>query len=166
MDTQSTRPLVASISLLLKCLNTADIDLTTQRPQLLVVDVLFNSREQRGIVCGLSGAYSDDTVRWLSTQPDLSRVTDAMQSAHSILFKVEGLHQHEFRAEVSDNGGWLNMNCPGDACGLDPYTTIRQKESSAYEFTCHNIDNTLQQLTLLAGLAALHDQVKEGVSHE
>lgn len=30
-----------------------------------------------------------------------------------------------------------------------------------YEFSCNNIDTFAQQLTLLAGLAALHDKIRK-----
>jgi hypothetical protein len=60
------------------------------------------------------------------------------------------------RARIS--GKLLFLDAPGNACGILPYHDVissQEDEVCGYEFTSHNTDSSSQQLTLLAGLAAL-----------
>ena len=49
------------------------------------------------------------------------------------------------------------------ACGLNP-SHDHMDIGQGYEFSCHNTDTPAQQLTLLAGLAALHDLVRKDMA--
>lgn len=51
--------------------------------------------------------------------------------------------------------GFFHLDCPGDACGLDPGHSYRETLDQGYDFCPHNTDSPKQQLTLLAGLAAI-----------
>lgn len=56
--------------------------------------------------------------------------------------------------------GNLMLDVPGDACGIHPSPYVHEiPEGEGVEFTCHNVDSPLQQLTLLTGLAAMCDLV-------
>jgi hypothetical protein len=57
--------------------------------------------------------------------------------------------------------GFFHLDCPGNACGLDPYSYPKSLEEG-YEFCPHNTDAPKQQLTLLAGLAAICTLAKKG----
>lgn len=52
------------------------------------------------------------------------------------------------------------LNCPGNACGIHPVIHWEEGENG-YKFSCHNVDTPMQQLTLLAGLATLHDKARQ-----
>ncbi|MDB5189424.1 MAG: hypothetical protein JWL82_381 [Parcubacteria group bacterium] len=61
-------------------------------------------------------------------------------------------------AHVNAEGRFI-LVCPGNACDLAIYP---EGDNSRYDdmpsdFSCHNLDGACQQLTLMAGLAALHD---------
>ena len=74
--------------------------------------------------------------------------------------------QHDFRAGVFSEFGWLNTDCPGNACGLNPSLDAEydmKKPCHGYKFSCHNVDTAAQQLTLLAGVAALHDKARQEI---
>jgi hypothetical protein len=70
--------------------------------------------------------------------------------------EVKSFDEYYFQAYTQGNEGWLNVSCPGDACGLHPSNGYIDGERG-YEFSCHNVDQPIQQFMLLAALAALHD---------
>ena len=54
--------------------------------------------------------------------------------------------------------GNLLLDVPGDACGVHPSPHVGEiDEGYGVDWTCHNVDTPLQQLTLLTGLAAMCD---------
>lgn len=53
---------------------------------------------------------------------------------------------------------WINLSVPGNACGLDPNDYY--DKDGGYRLSPHNTDAPVQQLTLLAGLAALCDMYR------
>ena len=55
--------------------------------------------------------------------------------------------------------GEFSLICFGDACDVSIYPDQSVPLDAGYSvgFSCHNLDHASQQLTLLAGLAALHD---------
>jgi hypothetical protein len=72
--------------------------------------------------------------------------------------------KYSFRILRLESGG-LCIDCPGDACGIHPdtYAEYDIKEGRGYKFTCHNVDTPMQQITLIAGLAALHDCTRKEI---
>lgn len=80
-----------------------------------------------------------------------------MKIAYKQLFRsIDGSGYYD--ARLTERGRF-SVSCPGDACGLysDEYSSHDGR--MGHRFTCHNVDNPGQQLTLLAGLAALSDFV-------
>ena len=53
-----------------------------------------------------------------------------------------------------EKGGFFHLDCPGNACGLDP-CDYPESLDKGYEFCPHNTDTPKQQLALLTGLAAI-----------
>jgi len=137
------------------------------RPQLLTVQ----TRAERDMHGGsLSGAYSVDLVKWLGTLGEgatIEEMVKAMKKAYQYMFvEKENEVYSRFSARITDRQGWLNVDCPGDACGLNPSHGAEydmKKGGMGYEFSCHNVDSPMQQLTLLAGLAALHDRARKEI---
>lgn len=87
-------------------------------------------------------------------------MTEAMWLAHGRLVGNDFRNSHDFRASVHNEDGWLNITCPGNGCGLNP-GSLGIDPGRGYEFSSHNVDSPHQQLTLLAGLAALHERVDQ-----
>jgi len=109
----------------------------------------------------LSGLYSIPLVKWMSEKVgrNIPEMVGAMSTAYEHMLGPGSAKYGPFRASVDYEGGWLNVYCPGDACGLNPDSNGLEGDGRGYEFSCHNVDSPAQQLTLLAGLAALHDRV-------
>ena len=135
-----------------------EIETSAKIPQLLTVQTIT----ERGMHGGsLHGMYSMPLIKWLSTiRGNIDEMVVAMTEAYGHMWDINHV-DHDFRASVDYDNGWLNVDCPGNACGLNP-SRSRSDAGRGYEFSCHNTDSPMQQLTLLAGLAALHDKaIKE-----
>lgn len=134
-------------------------------PQLMIVETITDIGMHGG---SLGGKFSVPLVEWLSSLyqdrdtliPEISRAT---KSAHKCLFgKLGYFDDHYFRAYVGSENGGLVADCPGDACGIHPSGWPNSK-GKGYEFGSHNVDSAAQQITLLAGLAALHDRARREI---
>lgn len=134
---------------------------TSSIPQILNVQTV-TIRDMHG--GSLSGEYSVFLGRYLSGLPvgtSVEKMVRAMKRAYKIMDQGLG-PLPRFGASVDSDNGWLNVDCPGDACGLHPSHGL--EDGRGYEFSCHNVDTPQQQLTLLAGLAALHDKARREIA--
>lgn len=130
--------------------------------QLLTVSTITDRDMHGG---SLSGKYSKPLVRWLSSfKPGTTifEMVEAMKVAYRKMFGE--CSYFRFRASVDHKNGWLNVDCPGNACGLNPSHNSVKDDDNGYEFNCHNVDTVAQQLTLLVGLAALHDKARREIN--
>lgn len=85
----------------------------------------------------------------------------AMMEIYGFLYQERTLHGYDFEAYVTEDRGFF-VRCPGvNGCyvGVERFHRIEGR----HEFTNHNIDNITQELTLLTGLAAIHQTVLQDV---
>jgi hypothetical protein len=139
-----------------------DIETISKMPQLLSVE----TTTQEGMHGGsLWGIYSIPLVAWLGSHQgqSIDEMTIAMMSAYKYMWELELFNRPYFWTRVESSNGWLNVSCPGNACGLNPDSSSDLRPGRGYKFSCHNTDSPLQQITLLAGLAALHDQARKEI---
>lgn len=129
--------------------------------QLLVVRTMTQRDAHGG---SLSGMFSIPLCKWLGNifqakDTSIPEMISAMQVTYGYMSgELKEYEKHDFRAYAHDWKGWLNVSCPGNACGLHP---LRGTEvDRGYNFSCHNVDSPIQQITLLAGLAALNDRTR------
>ena len=140
------------------------IETSAPFPQLLTVKTI-TGREQHG--GSLGGEYSIPCVNWLAslfgTGPIIPEMISAMKIAYNRMLGLRKFDQFHFHASVDYKGGWLNVSCPGNACGLNPVhgAGYDMDRGLGYKFDCHNVDTPMQQITLLASLAALHDRARK-----
>lgn len=118
---------------------------------------VFNAR-------AMSGSFSSVFVRWLEVFEighNFSKATKAMISVYNQFHKTEKHKRHEFKAMIGEiKKGYLILGCPGiNCCQINPCDSWGKDEG--YGFGYHNIDDSHQQLTLLAGLGALHDEARK-----
>ncbi len=157
-------PLSASLAFITQLLAYPEKETSSGLSQLLEVQVLTNRRSE-GEIYAVGGTYSVPLVRWMSSlgvHVKMSEMVEAMMIAYARMAGKGHLSVHRFRASIDSKGGWLNTDCPGDGCGLHP-SDGSLEEGMGYEFSCHNVDSPVQQLTLLAGLAALHDRARREI---
>ena len=128
--------------------------------QLLTVETITEKKMHGG---SMSGVYSIPLGVFLSSfepNTEIVEMTEAMVRAWGKMFlQTNKCQRHNFWAKVDYPNGWLNVSCPGNACGLHPADNWGPGEG--YKFSCHNVDSPMQQIVLLAGLAALCDKAKK-----
>ena len=131
-------------------------------PQLLTVETMTTRDTTGG---SLWGVISIPLRNWLALLKDgdnLPEVAQATKTAYGHMFgELHHFSKYSFRAYSRGDGGFL-IDCPGSASGLHPADWNRPK-GKGYEFSCHNVDSSAQQITLLAGLAALHDKARREI---
>ncbi len=101
---------------------------------------------------------------WLSNRgirgdnDPLSSVRDAMKIAYVHLNPEHAeLLVGMCDARLHSSGRFL-LECPGNACdvAIYPDNDFGPETDGPTQISCHNLDSAMQQLTLLVGLAALH----------
>jgi len=164
-DKKNAHAISASFSVFFAVAFFSEVETSSLFPQLLTINTVTEQRDHGG---SLSGQYSIPLVKWLVSQckdrgviPEMIR---AMKSAcKCICGSLRGFNQNEFKASVKDELGWLNVSCPGNACDLHPQSQHDLEEGFGYAFDSHNVDTPVQQIILLAGLAALYDLVRKNI---
>lgn len=153
---------VLTLSATLNLLNFQPEYSDNKKMQLMKVDTFvennkaFNAR-------AMSGSFSPVFVRWLETFEmghNFSEVVEAMISVHELFHRTEKYQKHEFKAMIGElKKGYLILGCPGTNCQINPCGSWDEDEG--YDFGYHNIDHSYQQLTIFAGLSALHDEARK-----
>ncbi|MBU6370622.1 MAG: hypothetical protein KGH93_00560 [Patescibacteria group bacterium] len=152
----------ATLAILFTALWLFEGDTKCDRPQLMLVEGLRVDREMYG--GALSVTLTPAVSRWLSRQEDHSSLVEverAMQKTDRHLWNNPRFipRVYEFRAACRQPK-WINLTVPGNACGLDPSSYSDETPERGYCLAPHNTDSSIQQLTLLAGLAKLHELVR------
>ncbi len=133
-------------------------------PQLITVETITEKKQHGG---SLDGVYSIPLAGFLSSlgpNTEIAEMTEAMVGAWGKMFgEIDKYQRYSFWAKVAYKNGWLNVSCPGDACGLHPADSMGPTLGEGYKFSCHNVDSPMQQISLLAGLAALCDKARKGI---
>lgn len=152
-----------SLTLFLKIASIYEGETNTEHPQLLTIETSTSKGAHGGSLCGeisdyLSRQMADCFVNGNSDSAK-QEIIKTMKIAYRQLFaSTDGIGYYDARLT---EGGRFSVGCPGNACGLysDGYEYNHNGRIWGHRFSCHNVDNPGQQLTLLAGLAALLDYV-------
>ena len=97
---------------------------------------------------------------WLSQQEHDSDSLEIVEAMKKVFWHMssrpdpDSFDYVRFRAWMRQPK-WINLDCPGNACGLDPDDYGNLSLERGYGLAPHNVDTPIQQLTLLSGLAAL-----------
>ena len=150
----------ASLTLLFGFMRYPDAETTAKTPQLMCVDAVTIKGMQGG---SLGGVYGCELANYLRSRQngDIPEMIAAMRAVFERMDgKIPHCYEHSFHAYTQGGNGWLNVSCPGDAAGLHP-ADGHVNAHGGYDFASHNVDSPIQQFTLLASLAALHDLARE-----
>jgi len=154
----------ATLNALFVCLLHPDLHQSgSENLQLLIVDGFHTAV---GIYGGaLTIALSKPMIRWVSKQPHESynqEITDSMQAVYENMWQKEDLSglRNECYAHFSQPK-WVNLNCPGNSCGLDPQDYYDGDDPKWYRLIPHNTDSPMQQLILLSGFAKMNQLARK-----
>ncbi|MFH2062463.1 MAG: hypothetical protein ABIJ43_05760 [Candidatus Beckwithbacteria bacterium] len=143
-----------------------EVETSSLLDQLMTIETITVKDAHGG---SLWGEFSISLCNWLysleqSGHYDIPEIIESMQTTHRKMYvRLDSYTKHSFRAYVRDNGR-LTLDCPGDACGIhnSPEDSTGQMNRGR-KFNCHNVDHLGQQLTLLSGLATLHDKARKEI---
>lgn len=155
-DWQKVAVLSETLEFLFKLVNWGEIQSDHHLPQLLTVQLVNTDRFK-----SLGATLSKRLMGWVSLPPDdlqKERIEEVMRNAHKHMWGFIDFAR-DFRIRFWQSK-LVSLVVPGDACGLDPEYGSYSLEGG-YELTPHNVDGRLQQLTLLMGLAAMHDEARK-----
>lgn len=116
----------------------------------------------------VAGNVSPRLVSWLrnkgeqaykcrSSLPELDAVGNAMRHTWRVINQRTQWKSARFCGCTILRDGRFILTCPGNACDVAMYFDSRcdPEEPEEVRFSCHNLDQPRQQLTLVAGLAKL-----------
>jgi len=135
-------------------------------PQLMVIYVVTNNDMHGG---SLGGEFSIPFCEWLKSFEEGTHfpdVLEAMQATEKKMFGKERYLNFGFKAYMLRKGGVV-LDVPGNACGIynPPEHDYGLPRKEGCKFECHNVDSPMQQLTLLVGLAMLHDKARKEIKN-
>jgi hypothetical protein len=137
---------------------------TAEEPQHILIDGPMAEPGQHG--SSLGGGFGSEFCKFLrDNPPDLPEIVErarlAMVYANGHMLNL-GIPDN-FRTSVScRENGFLTLTCPGDACGIH-MSSHNPSEDEGSDFSCHNVDNPCQALTLIVGMAALEEEIDEAI---
>ena len=155
-DWQEVFAVSATLSLLFILLEFPDRETISVMPQLLTVTTTTSKEAHGG---ELRGNYSRKLVSYLESRGPgpIPEMITAMRTAwEQVEGEIPSSDGYYFQAYTQGENGQLNIMCPGHGVGICPDINSIGR-GRGYRFSSHNVDNPMQQLTLLASLAALHD---------
>jgi len=151
--------LAMSIGLLLSPFEYNEHETGSRDSQLLTVHLYIS--EQGAPIGGTVGVPLHRWAREYPQYSELTNCTDAMKQAYGRMMgesRVRPNYPFGCRAMVYSSHHHISLDCPGNACGVYGLPDDDPGDNNGYRLSCHNVDNPTQQLTLLTGLAALHDR--------
>ena len=127
------------------------------KPQL--INILAFETESCGRGSGGLGALLSETaVSWITDESNhvhFLEIAEAMKSA--FLFMADGNLGRSGRFGVDYSNSYFTFTVSGDATYINGRVWDEECEVGS-----HNVDSTVQQFSLLCGLAALHDLIRKG----
>jgi len=118
----------------------------------------------------LGGTVSPILTHWVENIKTFPRhgIAEAMRCTwnavgpfpiHKQRRETESIH---FRARRGENGSFF-LSCPGNACDISTVDWWHRKSGEGHDLDCHNLDTPAQQITLLSGLAVMHEMADKDI---
>lgn len=131
------------------------------------IDLSTSCRGNDSYGHAVHGYVSADLRRWLIRQASMGNgaayaplppsISDAMRATWLAVAGGVKPPKNLFGGTITPDGRFL-LQCPGNACDIAIYpdhVSAYDDSVTATRFSCHNLDDAHQQLTLLAGLAKM-----------
>ncbi len=131
--------------------------------QLMQVGLVLRHEPDRAVV-GIGGEISRALHNWIRSLGENVELEESSLAMKSAWFKMRPFSKsvydrRDYTAVIRDVG-FVSMDCPGDACGVFTDRDYPNDEGGC-RLADHNVDTVFQQLTLLAGLAALNTKARK-----
>lgn len=152
----------ATLSILFVVLKLFDVDTGCKRPQLMAIKGFRVDEDLSG--GNISVMLTPKVSQWLSKQVDnsfLKEVEEVMLETYIYMLNKNKKHLFRSKFKVCCRQKWINFEVPGNACGLDPENYSDEFLDTGYCLYSHNTDSSIQQLTLVIGLAKFQDLIRK-----
>jgi hypothetical protein len=157
IDWSEANATAATLSLFFDSLSLVEDRTDDPKPQLLHVDLsTFDNHHGAPI----SAYIGREMVSWVISNGSISHIPEIegwMRNAYEHMW-VEKASPIDYQAGIDQI--WLDLECPGNACGLETDRSDNFITERGYTLDPHNVDNTHQQLTLLVGLAGFYQEAR------
>lgn len=143
-------------------------DYTRRQLMTLECALLRNMNLSAAPLGGVVAPIFTDWVESISARGRLLEVEEAMWLTWNALSeygvgKEKGPNPFpSFSSRVGEKGSFF-ISCIGNACDVGTYEWWESESGEGHELACHNLDSPLQQLSLLAGLAKMHDLARRDI---
>jgi hypothetical protein len=139
---------------------------TSNRPQLMAIEVFVRAGEWHyGHPAG--GHVFPPMRKWLREMSNRAaaekKIAAAMRTAWKAVAEPDLVEfANECRVRLD---GAFSLVCFGDACDVSIYPDLDNEPNwpAPTRFSCHNLDSAAQQITMLCGLAVLHEIAMEAL---
>lgn len=141
-----------------------EIETGTTEHQLLTIDGVVNSGNDGKAIGGSLSPCLTKKLKQFGDHVRFDEIESAMIRADMFMWELAApqTESHRFKfCAGQDTPGHIYMNIPGNACNVHVASSIETPDGVGYEFSSHNVDSCLQQLTFVTGLAALCDLFEE-----
>jgi len=156
------RAISATLLILTTALSISEEDTDSEKPQLITIDGMCLGPRLSGY--GISVSIGIPLVGWIAKQPretECVEIVSAMKAAHAHIFGKQPDKFDRFHAMFREKK-FILLQVPGNACDLyREVSCYDDKLDRGYRMHPHNVDSSSQQLTLLTGLAAMHDLARK-----
>lgn len=159
IDWKTAFNLSASLNVLTRYLSSPSKETSANFPQLITLRTKTDNDQHGGSLWGKISQNLHNHIKSLNEHSLNKIITPAMVVSYQRMFFSASFLKSFFVTERQSNGG-LSLNCFGDRSGIFPDEGW-SNTNEGYEFTCHNVDSPMQQIALIAGLAALHDSARK-----
>lgn len=178
-DTRQVRPIAEHVSMLLGLLNAFphvypnEFQSDPNYLQLYQLQSFVGESGQMG-GCPLGGDTSVVLKEWVRRQQTKKRRKKSIEKAifavwnacaSEMFRKVRRRGPHSMSSiefMIGDNGSFM-LQTIGNTCDVSTVEWWQSREGEGHHLDCHNLDSPIQQMSLLAGLAALHDMASEDI---
>lgn len=157
-DWQKAFAVVASLEMFFRFEDLSSRRTSSMLYQLMTISTYISKEDNYRLSVSIGGTISVRLRNWFAKLGDRSidEAVGAMKIAYDRMMGLKAYHDDYIRAFVRQNG-WFSIDCPGDRTGIYP---LSKQDTGGYDFGDHNVDTPFQFLTILAGLAALHDKAR------
>ena len=160
-DTNEAKAISASFTAFTAWLSHNNILTDSKDFQLLTFETRTHIEARGNSISGEIGITLRAWLDSLGKNQTMPSVVRAMKSAYEQMMGRE-TDDFDFRALTKESGG-IVLDCPGDSAGIDPSGDRFRHIDQGYEFSSHNMDTFIQQITIIAGLAALLDEARKKI---
>jgi hypothetical protein len=151
-----------TLGVFLELLQFPERETQASKPQLLTVQVYaIDGQSMHGFPVG--GHMGVPLSRWLASYPERMQLEECLAAMKAASTRMIGKERHGLYQAWTEPDGRFHLSVPGNCACLGSMDFHAAREGRGGTFNSHNVDGPWQQLSLVAGVAALHDLARKEI---